>query len=115
MKKIIPTEYEECVTLVTYLEMKGYLFSHLAQSTYSTSWNVKRKNHNLGVRKGVPDYMIVVPNAGLVFIEMKREKGGVISPEQQEWIAQLSSIPHVEAKICKGVTEAIMFLETLNQ
>lgn len=41
-----------------------------------------------GVSSGVPD--LFVPDWSL-WIEMKRAKGGVLSPEQKDWIAYLES------------------------
>jgi len=42
-----------------------------------------------GVSAGVPD--LFVP-AWCLWIEMKREKGGTISPAQKDWISYLQSI-----------------------
>lgn len=44
-----------------------------------------------GVVKGVPDLFIPEWN---LWIEMKRATGGVLSPEQKDWIAYLESIGH---------------------
>ena len=44
-----------------------------------------------GVVKGVPDLFIPEWN---LWVEMKRETGGVISPEQKDWLAYLESIGH---------------------
>ena len=44
-----------------------------------------------GVQAGVPD--LFVP-AWLLWIEMKREAGGVVSPVQRDWISYLESIGH---------------------
>ena len=44
-----------------------------------------------GVSAGVPD--LVVP-AWLLWIEMKREAGGTVSPAQRDWISYLNSIGH---------------------
>ena len=38
----------------------------------------------MGVRKGVPDLVILLPNAGAGFIELKAGKG-VLSPAQKQW------------------------------
>lgn len=38
----------------------------------------------MGVRKGVPDLVILLPNAGVGFIELKAGKG-VLSPAQKQW------------------------------
>ena len=44
-----------------------------------------------GVSAGVPD--LYIP-AWKLWIEMKREKGGKISPVQKDWISYLESIGH---------------------
>ena len=44
-----------------------------------------------GVSAGVPD--LVVP-AWLLWVEMKRETGGTVSPAQKDWIAYLQGIGH---------------------
>ncbi len=44
-----------------------------------------------GVQAGVPD--LFVPAWGM-WIEMKRESGGVVSPVQKDWIAYLEGIGH---------------------
>lgn len=59
-----------------------------------------------GMRKGIPDMFI--PELRL-FIEMKRRKGGVVSPEQKEWIEYLRSIGY-QAEVCRGAEAAIAVL-----
>jgi hypothetical protein len=44
-----------------------------------------------GVSPGVPD--LFVP-AWLLWVELKRETGGVVSPVQKDWIAYLEGIGH---------------------
>ena len=44
-----------------------------------------------GVKRGVPD--LFVPEL-LLWIEMKREKGGVLSPDQVDWREYLEGIGH---------------------
>jgi hypothetical protein len=44
-----------------------------------------------GVQAGVPD--LFVPAWGM-WIEMKREAGGMVSPVQRDWIAYLEGIGH---------------------
>lgn len=104
------TEYEEMKTFVQYLELKGLLFSKIAQETYTPSWGQKVKNKMSGLRKGVPDMMIVLPSK-LLFVEMKRVSGGITSPEQLEWLAALDKIPNVRARVCKGAEAAIDFMK----
>ena len=110
-----PLERFEQSALVNWLEAQGLLFSSTAQSTYTTSWNQKRLNHATGLRKGVPDMLIVIPperavdgTGRVIFVELKRVKGGVVSPEQKKWIAALNAVGGtVDAFVAHGADEAI--------
>ena len=55
-----------------------------------------------GVSKGVPD--LFCPELYL-WIEMKREKGGIVSPEQKEWLEYLASVGY-KTMICRGLDDA---------
>lgn len=55
-----------------------------------------------GVSRGVPD--LYVP-AWRVWIEMKRQKGGTVSPDQKDWHAYLASIGD-RVIVAKGSLEA---------
>jgi hypothetical protein len=44
-----------------------------------------------GVSPGVPDLFVPAWN---LWVEMKRETGGIVSPAQSDWIAYLESIGH---------------------
>ena len=61
-----------------------------------------------GVRRGVPDILLLSPSNGFhgLAIEMKKEKGGVISPEQKEWLKNLQEEGYA-AFVCKGAEDAI--------
>ena len=105
------TDYEaiEQEKVVKYLEellAKGDIleFSAIPSSTFTRSWNQKRKNTAMGVKKGLPD-LLIVHNNGLLFIELKRLKGGVTSKEQKRWITHLNTTGAV-AVVCKGAEEA---------
>lgn len=110
-----PLESLEQKTLVAWLEMQGLLFTAIPNSTYTTSWAVKRRNYEQGLRKGLPDLVIVIPPeraaSGLgrvIFVELKRVKGGVVSPEQKKWIAALNAVGGtVDAFVAHGADEAI--------
>lgn len=60
-----------------------------------------------GVKPGVPDLCLPVPRGGYhgLFIEMKRQKGGVVSPEQKAWLQALNALGY-RAEVCKGAAEA---------
>lgn len=111
---MIPLETDEQQVVVQYLELKGLKFSSIPNSTYTKSWKQKAKNKAEGLRAGLPDLLIVLPNL-LLFIEMKRTKGGVVSPVQKEWIEELNKIDGVKAIVCKGADEAIENIETITK
>ena len=60
-----------------------------------------------GVQAGVPD--LCVPE-WLLWIEMKREAGGVVSPVQRDWIQYLESIGHrvIVGKGCEDAKRQIL-------
>jgi len=73
-----------------------------------TSDSQRIKMARTGYVKGFPDLFIYEPRRefhGLA-IEMKKEKGGVASPEQKEWQEQLRNRNYC-SYICKGSEEAI--------
>lgn len=105
------SEDEEQRAFVAWLDIKGLKYSAIPNSTYTTSWSVKNRNTAMGVRPGVPDMMIVLPTIGLVFIELKRQKGGVVSSHQRDWIAALNTCPGVAAHVCHGAAAAIAVIE----
>jgi len=55
-----------------------------------------------GVSAGVPDLFIP---AWLVWIEMKRQRGGTVSPAQRDWHRYLASIGHTVI-VARGQEEA---------
>ena len=112
MKNLIPTEYDEQCALVEWLEIKGYKFTAIPNSTWTTSMNQKMRNKKSGLRAGLPDMLVIHPK-GLVFIELKRTKGGQVSEFQKEWIDALQNCKNVGAFVCYGCNEAINLLENL--
>lgn len=91
------------------------------------------KLKRMGQSKGFPDFLIVIPNVTgrklyvqeldeggsadynptkdrVVAIELKRRKGGRVSPEQKEWLMVLNDAG-IEAVVCRGFEEAKQFIE----
>ncbi len=118
-KPYIPKESEEAVTFANWLTMKGLKFTHLAQETFTKNWGTRMKNKREGVNPGIPDYVIIIPPRGdcatynLAFVELKRTKGGVLSPAQKSWIDSLNMCLGVECAVAHGAQEAIDFIESL--
>lgn len=107
-----PLEYWECLALVEYLELKKLKYSHIHHEMFTRSWAQKNKAKRLGVKSGVPDYIICLKDI-LLFIEMKREKGGSVSEAQKGWIEELNIFPNVEAHVCNGFEEARKVIDEL--
>jgi hypothetical protein len=77
-----------------------------------TSYLQAIKMKRTGYVKGFPDLFIYEPRNeynGLA-IEMKKEKGGVASPEQKRWQEQLRNRGYA-SYICKGNEEAIKVID----
>lgn len=56
-----------------------------------------------GVSAGVPD--LCIPE-WLLWVEMKRQKGGTVAPAQKDWHAYLVSAGHT-VMVCRGCDDAI--------
>lgn len=108
-----PYEEVEQQIFVKWLEENGYIFTAIPNSTYTKSWKQKRKNYSMGLRSGLPDLIVIIPSRGLVFVEMKRRKGGTIKSNQKKWIEELNKLKGVEAVVAKGADEAIKYIEKL--
>lgn len=85
----IPTEHEEQREFVrwfrqTYPDIRIFAIPNGGARSPSVAVRLKAE----GVSKGVPD--LYIP-AWRVWVEMKRQKGGTISPEQKDWHQYLES------------------------
>ena len=77
-----------------------------------TSNSQRIKMSKTGYVKGFPDLFIYEPRNGFhgLAIEMKKEKGGVASPEQKQWEQQLRNRGY-SSYICKGSQDAIKVID----
>lgn len=103
-----PSEALECKALVRWMERykKVFLFSHLPLNT-PTLEKYAKQNYVLGVRRGVPDYVLVrYSDHRVIFIEMKKRRGAksVVSREQKVW---MRAIGQDNGFICYGKDEAM--------
>jgi VRR-NUC domain len=115
-KPFTPSEDHESVSFANWLELKISegasieKFSHLPLETHTSPIQAKRLQR-MGVRRGVPDYLIVVKNR-IVFIELKRAHGGQVSPAQTAWLDALGRAGAVVA-VCEGASEAKKLISNL--
>lgn len=116
MKIEYPSEHDEQIAFVQFLDMLGLRYTAIPNATWTKSWSQKAKNHAEGLRPGFPDLIVLIPahrsNDGqghLLAIEMKKRAGGRLSDVQSAWIASLNALgsPSIDAVVCKGAAEAI--------
>jgi hypothetical protein len=99
----IPTEHEEQREFVkwfrqTHKDVRIFAIPNGGARSITTASKLKVE----GVCAGVPD--LFIPQ-WLMWIEMKRQKGGVVSNEQKDWIAHLRGIGHLVI-VSKGAEDA---------
>lgn len=120
VKNLSPLEEDEQMNFVAYLRWKQVRFFAIVneQKLLGQIKTPKMKAiflavlKRMGYSKGVPDIFIPLPAykyAGL-FIEMKRISGGVVSPEQKEWLAYLEKKGY-KSVVCCGNRQAIKTFE----
>lgn len=104
----VPTEHNEQVSLC------GWLNSIHSDLDYFAIPNggernviVAKKLKAEGVKAGIPD--LFFPELKL-FIELKRTKGGRLSPDQEYWEDRLTLAGYTVA-VCKGAYEAAKVIE----
>lgn len=96
MKDYLPSEHEEQVAFVQWFRRKYspvriFAIPNGGYRSRSTAARLKSE----GVMRGVPDLFIPEWN---LWIEMKRVKGGRLSPEQRDWkhyLEQCGNTVHV--------------------
>lgn len=114
----VPTEHAEQRALLTWASMSTgkhpelrLLFAIPNGGARSKAAAGKLKAE--GVKPGVPDLCLPVARGGFhgLYLEMKRTKGGTLSPEQKQWRHDLIEQGYHVA-LCKGQPQAQQTLTT---
>jgi hypothetical protein len=105
-----PSEHLEQVRLVswfrkTYPDVRIFAIPNGGGRSMSQGAALKAE----GVQAGVPD--LFVP-AWFLWVEMKKESGGTVSPVQKDWIKYLESIGH-QVIIGRGFEDAKRQIEMI--
>lgn len=109
-KATLPLEHQEQVTLLEWFDLQyPALRKRMAAVPNAGKMNAtigKRMNRE-GRRKGYPDLQLLVPHNGYhgLIIEMKRQDGGEVSPEQMDWLEWLAQMGY-EVAVCAGFEAA---------
>lgn len=120
-----PTEAAEQRVLAAYLDALGLDWAAVPNSGYRGALHrdasmAARMGAQLkaeGVKAGVPDVLVFSPPPGLrgivgVAVELKRQRGGRVTPEQAHWLERLR-LHGWEAFVAHGADEAIKRLQEL--
>ena len=123
-KEYNPLEDVECIRFSNWLSVHKIPHCHIANESRSGSRSAMirgAKLKRMGQSKGVWDYEVYIPRKGITGtvdcyeiakVEMKRRKGGVVSPEQKAW-GKVYEKAGIACKVCKGCDEAIDFIKSL--
>lgn len=112
MKNVVPTEAQEQSALFEWaarMQGKYPALRYMFAIPNGGSRNLIEARHlkEQGVKAGVPDIFLPSP-AGMycgLFVEMKRQKGGTVRPEQREWLIELNRAGY-KAVVARGFDEA---------
>lgn len=117
MNQRIPTESDEQKALMRWAAYNRGRYPELALLYHIPNEGqrdprVGARMRAEGLRKGVPDLCLPVARGGShgLYIELKRTKGGRVSPEQAEWIDGLLRQGYA-ACVCRGWEEASREIE----
>lgn len=117
----VPLEDDEARVFADWLRAMHIPHTHIANEMGGSTKTARiraLKAKRMGQSAGVWDYEIFLPVTNIdgqidayqeIRVELKRTKGGVVSPAQKQWgkIYEMAGIP---CAICKGAEKAIEFV-----
>lgn len=121
---VVPYEEDEQMAFVSWCNLNNIKVHHSGNEIGGSTRALKIraiKMKKMGTSKGFPDLLVFVPVSGItgeidayepIAIEMKRKKGGVVSPEQKKWL-EIIKMAGIDCKVCRGADEAIAFVKSM--
>ena len=120
----VPLEDDEAVVFADWLRAMNIPHTHIANEIGGSTKAAKLralKAKRMGQTAGVWDYELFLPINNVfgevdayqeVRVELKRTKGGTVSPAQKQWgkIYEMSGIP---CAVCKGAEKAIELVKSI--
>ena len=119
-RELCPTEDTEQICLFRWAALQSSKYPELALMYHIPNGGKRSKSEaarfrTMGVKAGVPDIFLPVKRSGHwltgpsdmiapyngLYIELKRQHGGTVSPAQQTWIAALRKAGYA-VEVCKG-------------
>lgn len=122
----VPLEDEEAMAFADWLRAMHLPHTHVANEVGGSTKTAKLraiKAKRMGQTAGVWDYEIFLPVVNVdgeidayqeVRVELKRKKGGTVSPAQKRW-GDIYAAAGIPCAVCKGAEEAIKFVEAIRK
>ena len=104
-----PTERQEQVRLCHWLDLNKLDYFAVPNGSYKSKASAGLFKAE-GLKSGVPDVVVFLRDQ-ILFIEMKRIRGGTVSDNQKFWIEKINSYNYAIASVCYGADMAIDFIE----
>ena len=116
LQRFQQSETDEQIILAAWLDQMRLLWCHVPNEIRCEP-KYRYKRRRIGVKPGVPDVLIFTrpptnPNCSGVALELKRHKGGRITPRQNEWLENLGASGWLTT-VANGADEAIRWLRKL--
>ena len=119
----VPYESDDHIALAELLDYANILYYHTPNELIVKGlpdrqrWMVLNKMRQFGVKPGVPDFTLLtrpplLPGSRAVFLELKRRKGGRVTPRQAEWHRALVA-EGCHVIVAKGFEDAVKRLEQI--
>ena len=122
----VPLEDDEAIVFADWLRAMHIPHTHIANEIGGSTRAAKLraiKAKRMGQTAGAWDYELFLPIKNIygdievyqeVRVELKRTKGGTVSPAQKQWgkIYELAGIP---CAVCKGAEAAIKFVKNVQK
>ena len=91
--KKYPLEDDEQIAFINWFKSKykDYLIFSIPNGGSRNKIEAS-KFKKTGLLPGIPDLIILMPNKEILFLEMKRQKGGILSPVQKTIIKIIESL-----------------------
>lgn len=111
----VPSESQEQKAFCQYLDFMGICHYAIPNGTFLSGTPLQRAKQmnrlkSEGLKPGVPDICLLLDGGKSVYVEMKKQKGGVTSKEQKEWLERLRVLGF-DAYVAKGCSEAIEIVQ----
>ena len=117
MNQFQPTEEQEQMIVIEWRDLMIFRYPCLKLLIHIPNGGLRSKSEavrfkKLGVKSGVSDLFLPVARKGYhgIWIEMKRQKGGRLRPDQKEWIDDMTEQGYLALR-ADGADEAIGMLE----